>query len=65
MSWFHVNRGQRGQSGAAGATLNNCTLMGNSAGDGGGAAGGTLNNCTLAGNSARSRVTAAERFIAT
>ncbi len=38
--------------GAYDGTLNNCTLMGNSAGSGGGADAGTLNNCTLAGNSA-------------
>jgi hypothetical protein len=33
------------------ATLNNCTLTGNSALEGGGASGGMLNNSTLAGNS--------------
>ncbi len=41
--------------GAYGGTLNNCTLTGNSAYDGGGGAGAygsTLNNCTLTGNSA-------------
>ena len=41
--------------GAYDGTLNNCTLMGNSAGSGGGADAGTLNNCTLAGNSAAGR----------
>ena len=40
--------------GASGGTLNNCTLMGNSADSGGGASGGTLNNCILMGNSADS-----------
>src|ERR1044071_2045432 len=39
--------------GAVGGTLNNCTLMGNSAGQGGGFYRGTLNNCTLTGNSAQ------------
>jgi len=34
------------------ATLNNCTLTGNSAYSGGGAYNSTLNNCTLIGNSA-------------
>jgi hypothetical protein len=39
--------------GADNSTLNNCTLMGNSASQyGGGASGGTLNNCTLTRNSA-------------
>jgi hypothetical protein len=48
--------------GAAGGTLNNCTLIGNQStsyfifasdayGGGGGAVGATLNNCTLVGNS--------------
>ena len=37
--------------GACYGTLNNCALLGNSAGtDGGGAYDGTLNNCTLSGN---------------
>src|ERR1044071_1226847 len=40
--------------GAVGGTLNNCTLMGNSAGQGGGVYRGILNNCALTGNSATS-----------
>ncbi len=38
--------------GACGATLNNCTLTGNSAYFGGGAYESALNNCALSGNSA-------------
>ena len=38
--------------GAYFGTLNNCTLRGNSARDGGGAYSSRLNNCTLTGNSA-------------
>jgi hypothetical protein len=38
--------------GAYSSTLNNCTLMGNSASDGGGTYFGTLNSCVLIGNSA-------------
>jgi hypothetical protein len=38
--------------GAYGGTLNNCTLMGNSAANGGGACNGILNNCIISGNSA-------------
>jgi hypothetical protein len=43
-----------GGGGAAGCTLYNCTLSGNSAHGGGGAIGCTLYNCTLSGNSALS-----------
>jgi hypothetical protein len=38
--------------GAAGGTLNNCTLSGNGANDGGGAYGCTLNSCIVVGNGA-------------
>jgi hypothetical protein len=38
--------------GAFGSTLNNCILIGNSAGSGGGAYESTLNNCTVTCNSA-------------
>ncbi|HYG34725.1 MAG TPA: immunoglobulin domain-containing protein, partial [Clostridia bacterium] len=38
--------------GAAGGTLDHCTLTGNSANEGGGAYGGALKNCLLTGNSA-------------
>jgi hypothetical protein len=44
----YIRRG----GGAYSGTLNNCTLVGNSAIDGGGAQYSTLNNCTLTGNSA-------------
>jgi len=55
------NAASYGGGGAYGGTLNNCTLIGNSAQGqgcigcetfGGGAYGGTFNNCTLSGNSA-------------